>query len=378
MLRQRDGFENAANLLERLAQKIGEKDVSNSLLDAQGFKILGTIGQRQADQLNSTTKIDVDQLMTNFQQRFGTDVDGRVEIDFYKFGREVAPRFRSIDCTSFMKGLLGLQVAVKERKAAQRKKRDEEEEEQPLTRAELMADTSKEAGGASMTDKRVTLLYHHLPKEKTDFFRTLIHPTSFTQSIENLFDLTFLVKKGQAEVSLDPDLGVPFVRKVGDDDDDVLDDEDDEEAAGGRKGDTSNAQCIIKMDMTTWQRIVHAWKLEGRAPFLPDRTAQYKQDEVALKASVSARSAPPASASKRRAADGATGAAAASGAASSSGSKRRRVEGAGEEEISAHERMPAFVSPSQPTVRSYLSRAAAPSTGQMQADQTDGSEEELE
>jgi hypothetical protein len=354
MLTNQSGITSAGDTLDSIAKKIDQTDVSNSLLDAQGFKVLSALGHRQAHQLTSTSKIDVDDLMTKFQERFGTATDNGVEIDFYKFGREVSHRFRSVDCTSFMKGLLGLQVAVKEKKAAQRKKRGEEEEEAPLVRAQAMLDTSKEAGGVSMTDKRVDQLFNHLPDEKSDFFRTLMHPSSFTQSIENLFDLTFLIKKGRAEVSLHEELRIPMVRRVLDAEDMPDDDEEDAQA----KFETANFQCIIKMDQTTWRKIIHAWKLAGLPPKLPDRSAQYKKHEAELRDAIAARSAP--SASQRRSTDASGGPA--------SGSKRRRTEEQAEEAL---ERMPALATLSQPTMRSYVKRTKAPSAAQMREQEDD-------
>ena len=280
------------------------KDVSNSLLDARGLEKLSHLGQKKAAQLTSMTTIDTDELMNKFQSRYSVEEDGQfVGIDWHRFGREIAHNFRTVDCTSFMKGLLGLQFAVKEKRQTQRRKRVDSDDDAPLVRAEQLLDTSKET--ASMTDKRVTLLYHHLPTIPTNLFTVLMHPTCFTQSVENLFDLTFLIKKGQAEVKLDEEVGLPFVRKLAD----VDPSKDESDDNGDGSSDQATFQCIMKLDKLLWQQLVTAFKITRS--FLPDRSKEYeKRNGVAQSRSQSN------SNTARR--------------SSSSGSKRR-VESAGHE-----------------------------------------------
>ncbi len=69
--------------------------------------------------------------------------------------------------------------------------------------------------GADQTDKetgkRVTSLRKYLAKtetEKMDFFKFILDPESFSQTVENLFHFSFLIKDGQAALTLNED-GLP-------------------------------------------------------------------------------------------------------------------------------------------------------------------------
>lgn len=352
-------FLRGVSRLDKIAAEIGDHDVSNSLLDAQGVTKFGIIGQRYAQQLTKTSKIDIDEMMSQFRARFGSDVEEgeRAEIDWYKFGRAVVHRFRGVSCTSFMKGILGLQAAVKERKATVRRRKDDDDDDDvPVQRAVQLDDTSREA--SSMTDRRVVLLFHHLPLEPLPFFDVLLHPTSFTQSIENLFDLTFLVKKGQAEVTIDEEMGIPVVRRIGDNEF-VPDDEEDGAGRAGGATEPNMFQCIIKMDRETYDQLLVAFDLVGRKPFLPDRTKQYAEeerhhathaDDAARRGAAAASSSAAAAASSSAAA--ATPAAASSAAASSRGTKRRSS--GAPAPISAYDKLAAHFTASQPTLRDAL------------------------
>jgi Nse4 C-terminal len=58
----------------------------------------------------------------------------------------------------------------------------------------------------------------NLPKSWWLFFRFVIHPDCFGQTVENMFYVSFLVKEGRAKVFVDPDNNLPKicpVRKAG-------------------------------------------------------------------------------------------------------------------------------------------------------------------
>jgi len=290
-----EAFARTLNQLNTIQKEIGRRDVSNALLDASVLNKLAAHGVAMAHGLNAMITINVDEMLNKFVEHYGMDEEDEAEgheeeaaagrgrrrradpsaadrggrdIDWFKFGEDVYHRFRSVHCTSFMKGILGLQPVVKERKKKRATRRSHsEDEDEPVARADIATGpASKEA--TTMTGQRVSELWRHLPIQPSPFFEILIHPTSFTQSVENLFDLTFLIKKGQAEVSIDKELGIPLVRRLGTaagarlasasaaaaaDGDMTLDDMGEDEA--------SNFQCIIKMTMQEWKDIVKAYKI---------------------------------------------------------------------------------------------------------------------
>lgn len=47
-----------------------------------------------------------------------------------------------------------------------------------------------------------------------DFFSMVVDPDSFTQTVENIFDLSFLVRQGTAALAVAADTGLPVVSAV--------------------------------------------------------------------------------------------------------------------------------------------------------------------
>jgi hypothetical protein len=263
---------------------------------------------------------------------------GGINTRWASFGRSVAHHFATVTPTSFMKGVLGLQSKSKGAAAAKKRSRraahDDDDDLEPVARAQQLQQADMEAEASTMSDRRVADLLVALPATPTCLFTVLFHPASFTQTVENLFDLTFLVRKGQAGVAVDDELGIPVVWRV-DADEEIEDDE------LGRPGEAKNFQCIMTLDTTTYKSIVSSFGLDRRSkPWLPDRTNQYKEDaraEIARAKKGAAAGAAAAAGSASAAAAAASGSAWA--ASRTSGSKRSRATAAAN-----------FFSPTQPTL----------------------------
>lgn len=47
----------------------------------------------------------------------------------------------------------------------------------------------------------------------TNLFRIIINPHSFSQSVENMFYLSFLIRDGKVSLDIDEDTGEPIIRE---------------------------------------------------------------------------------------------------------------------------------------------------------------------
>jgi hypothetical protein len=137
-----------------------------------------------------------------------------------------------------MLGPLGIEpVERKERKKIVREKLAEKvNPEDVKNSSESIDQTDKE------TAKRVANLRNYLERDEkpNDFFHFIVNPQSFSQTVENLFHFSFLVKDGQASLKVKD--GVP-----------IAEPEQPPKEEDYQKGTSERKQCIIKFDFDTWE-----------------------------------------------------------------------------------------------------------------------------
>jgi DNA-binding TFAR19-related protein (PDSD5 family) len=95
--------------------------------------------------------------------------------------------------------------------------------------------------------RRLEILQTTMERErKRHLFDLVMNPKSFTQTVENLFDTSFLVRNGAVEIALD-EKGLPYV-----------------ENHEGRTEETfpQQTQSIISITPDDWQAITKAWNMQ--------------------------------------------------------------------------------------------------------------------
>ncbi|KAG5005574.1 hypothetical protein GLYMA_10G296500v4 [Glycine max] len=119
-------------------------------------------------------------------------------IDWHKLGLAASPIFLSVHGSSTMLGPMDNQF--KQRKMGVRRNRDPRQI--ATTRPQQLDEAVTEE--KTDTDKNMATMFHILRRTKRVPLENLIlNRESFAQSVENLFALSFLVKDGRAEISLD-------------------------------------------------------------------------------------------------------------------------------------------------------------------------------
>ncbi|WVY92483.1 hypothetical protein V8G54_031571 [Vigna mungo] len=137
------------------------------------------------------------QFVSSLLIRYGQG-QGQDSIDWQKLGIAVSPIFLSVHGSSTMLGPMDNEI--KKRKIGVRKQRDA----RPVatTRPEQLNDAG--AVEKTDTDKNMATMFNILRRTKRVRLENLIiNRKSFAQTVENLFSLSFLVKDGRAEISLD-------------------------------------------------------------------------------------------------------------------------------------------------------------------------------
>jgi hypothetical protein len=171
------------------------------------------------------------------------------------------------------------------------------------------------------------------------FYEVLYHPVHFSTTVENVFDVTFLIKRGHASLTIDPETQMPMICRVNADAS--------MSPAGAEQGAT-NYQFIHRLVMSEWAAIVQA--LGIKKAFLPERAQAAQSKATPTNSGRKARGAAAAAAASSSAND--NGAARAPSAAPAASSARKR--GRPVASISRRDNIGAFISSSQPTLLDSL------------------------
>jgi len=173
-----------------------------------------------------------------------------------EYTRKSLNRPPSFDC------LLGpLVIQIQENRSSQKRKSKRDDQHENSQKVQLKnlekVDNQEEA-----TTKEVERILKALMKEtkqgKTPlcFFSFVIDPTSFGQTVENIFHTSFLVKDGKASIKLDEDklpiinISAPYL----------------EDGSGSS---VERFQVVMSMNISEWQRIIESFQINS--PMIPTR-----------------------------------------------------------------------------------------------------------
>lgn len=265
-----------------------------AVLDGENVELIASRVARQVDQLLTVPRYDADKLVLKLRSKCSVMVGSTSEeiFDWRQLGVEAGSCFNAVPTNvSFMNGPIDAAYEPKQRKKPERKRRpmddDVEEEEvgtlqqkkksrdqDKLSAAEkhvsdiqkLLSKKSESSQGHAM--EKCKELFQKEPdewdQEESEAYRAerpgevcavqfLFNPRSFTQTVENIFGLSFLVKQGLAKVGVrskeeckaEGVLPGPYVRSK------TVHDK------------TRQAkQAIVAMDLESFQEMVEAYNVE--------------------------------------------------------------------------------------------------------------------
>ena len=224
-------------------------------LDAGILKTAAELGAAQAGNL---AKGSPEEFVKHLVKKFAFMNSSRINL--VALGNQVDEMrvFMHVPAVTFLMGSI---EKPKERKA--REKRKEREAPAELVHAKHVGvedlDNGKEDKAQNVRMKALREALKEGAKSadgRVNLFHLLVHPTSFSQTVENFFDLGFLVKDGR--VALTADEGgayvVPSKPPLAD---------------AYEKG-LLKTQNILKLDYATYRQLVARWCGEG-APYLASR-----------------------------------------------------------------------------------------------------------
>lgn len=245
-----------------------------AVLDGENLDLIATRASRQVDKLVEVPRYDAIRFCAKLKQKVGGR-DG--SLDWNKLGCEVGVCFNSIPSNvTFYTGPLNADYTPKQR--APRKKKvveesdGEEEEEEP----EDVKAHAKNPDQLSAVERNIKEVHEVLKKRSNESYRKntaaiedipeakrarggeigaiqyLFNPKSFTQTVENLFHFSFLLKQGHAGIRVTDDKG-PTVSQHRTD---VF---------------PPPRQAIVSLNMKEWRRLNEAYEVQQG--FIPHRSS---------------------------------------------------------------------------------------------------------
>uniref|UniRef100_A0A7S1Y271 Non-structural maintenance of chromosomes element 4 n=1 Tax=Grammatophora oceanica TaxID=210454 RepID=A0A7S1Y271_9STRA len=255
----------------------GVQYTREAVLDGENLEMIANKAVTQADRLMEVPRYDPIKFQQKLKSHFST---GRGQFDWLSLGKAASVCFNMPPTNvSFLSGPLQADYEPKQKKARQARKKPAEESDAEEEEPEDVKKQERSADNLSEVEKNIKELYKVLKKKchqeqknqveqiaelpedeqqearkelretegEIDGLQYLFNPNSFTQTVENLFHFSFMIKDGRASMRLDDETGLR-VRHVGDVDGD-------QRADGTR-------QTITSLSMRDWRKLTKAHGME--------------------------------------------------------------------------------------------------------------------
>ncbi|KAF8739634.1 Binding domain of Nse4/EID3 Nse3-MAGE, partial [Rhizoctonia solani] len=172
------------------------------------------------------------------------DLDGPQWLAWSKLTPKIMARSKAAPAMDFMLGPLS--VEQKKRQATQRAKLDKNKKEE-VKPEELAAEDLKRS--ENETSENIKLVYRRLEQcQRINFFKFVINPTSFGQSVENMFYVSFMIR--DAKIAFEVVDDEPFIY--------ACDPPDQNDYA---EGGIQKRQLVMELDVATWKRAIEVFNI---------------------------------------------------------------------------------------------------------------------
>lgn len=243
-----DGMTDVVKDADALCSTV--ENTSELLMDA---KVLNIVTKCISEKSRSVAVNDDQFDMLDFAQRLKlkmTDIHGT--LDWRIMADE--PSFIDLDCP-FFSSLLGLPLQVQaatmqvEKKRPNRRQKDEPSQ---VTQPEKVKETDRrEEETVEQTVQRIFAVllqaYKKNNRKAVNYFHFVVHPTSFSSTVENIFHVSFLVRDGFVKLYYDSN-GIPVIEPAVD--------SKKETASRNNRNECTKKQNIFTIDMTLWKELV--------------------------------------------------------------------------------------------------------------------------
>lgn len=265
--------------------EVSKQEARSAALDANLLHGVSRLGAEQAGKLDKQSPEEfVKRLLAKYG--IGGGENGRQKLNFAVLANDLEAEgvFRTVPSATFLLDSNWAPAVPKEKKQSQKKQRTTDEElytAQTVNINELQ-ETDEAKAQVSRMEKLLEVVTTKAGGDgrgKVNLFRLLLHPTSFSQTVENFFDFGFLVKDGRVALQADAAGASVSPSKPP-----LADAYDKGESVvvvvvsltltldpfNGMIAGLLKTQNILKLDFATYRKLVVRWCGEG-APYLPSR-----------------------------------------------------------------------------------------------------------
>jgi len=202
------GYKKALDRADDLYKQVLE--TREAALDSEFLSLASQLGVEQTSRLDTGLKSrDPNEFVTKMRHFMLKDASLKVEegeeetefLDWSKVGKISMNYFKKTPNISFMYGPLSVESTPVVRKERQRKEKENVGEK--IVPEQIKDSQIDQEALDKATSKRVEDLRGHLERSKhIDFFKLVVNGQSFSQTVENIFHFSFLVKDGQAAIKV--------------------------------------------------------------------------------------------------------------------------------------------------------------------------------
>lgn len=272
-----EALHDSSKLAAINAKNIKFGDVGISLNEKEFLKCLKVY--MNPEEVSGT---DVQNYMNEEDEEVETPVTGQADIfnsyNWMKLGALYFSQSNRPVSIDFLNGPL----ATERKRPLARQKNIDDTGKGPLTTARLVQASDLNVDTEKSTSDMVRLVYRTFNEksggEEYNFFKFFIDPRSFSQSVENLFFTSFLIRDGKVKLTKNKD-GIPMIK--------ICSIREAEEASTSSKNKTHH---IATFDYQTWEGLIRTFDItesflghrETEADVIPsDDEANFEQSDEA-------------------------------------------------------------------------------------------------
>ncbi|KAN0090822.1 Nse4 C-terminal domain containing protein [Tylopilus felleus] len=246
------------------------KNPTEATLDSTVLRNVSSIGAQKARAMKlGSAAFDIDDFVSKLitfmggRQQFEDEDGDEMEVeegalDWDKIGRKALAKSRRVPVTGFMLGPLSIEQKKRAPVKRQKQEKVHEEERKPQ---EIKEEDIKRS--ENETTKNVLIIKNILETTgPINFFKFIVNPNDFAQSVENLFYLSFVIRDGECAFEINED-GEPIVMRC------------EQPSMEDRSAGVHARQIIMEFDMDTWKRAIEVWNItDSQIPQRPPARAK--------------------------------------------------------------------------------------------------------